>query len=62
METDAAIGWRELAQAMDGMSGSDVVQVARNAAKHSVLEGRRRVSEADIRHTLAGVQERHEDS
>jgi SpoVK/Ycf46/Vps4 family AAA+-type ATPase len=60
MEKEAAIGWRELAQAMDGMSGSEVVHVAQSAAKHCVLEGRRRVSEADIRHALAEVQEHNQ--
>ena len=60
METESSVSWREIAQAMDGMSGSDVVHVAQNAAKHCVLEGRRRVGEADIRHALAEVQERHE--
>ena len=58
METDTAMGWREMAQEMDGMSGSEVVHVAQNAAKHCVLEGRQRVSEEDIRHALAEVQER----
>ena len=59
MEADLAIGWRELARAMDGMSGSEVVQVAQNAAKHCVLEGRLRLSESDIRHALVENQERH---
>jgi SpoVK/Ycf46/Vps4 family AAA+-type ATPase len=62
METDAAIRWRELAQSMDGMSGSDVVHVGQNAAKHCVLDGRWRVSEGDIRHALLEVQERHHAS
>jgi SpoVK/Ycf46/Vps4 family AAA+-type ATPase len=60
MEKDAAISWRELAQAMDGMSGSEVVHVAQSAAKHCVLEGRRRLSETDIRHALAEVQEHNQ--
>jgi SpoVK/Ycf46/Vps4 family AAA+-type ATPase len=60
MEKDATISWRELAQSMDGMSGSEVVHVAQNAAKHCVLEGRRRVSEADIRHALAEAQEHNQ--
>lgn len=60
MESDANIGWREIAQAMDGMAGSEVVHVAQNAAKHCVLEGRRRVTESDIRHALTEVQERHQ--
>ncbi len=62
IETDSAIGWREIARAMDGMSGSDVVHVAQSAAKHCVLEGRRRVIDGDIRHALAEVQERHQAS
>jgi hypothetical protein len=47
---------------MDGMSGSDVVHVGQNAAKHCVLDGRWRVSEGDIRHALLEVQERHHAS
>jgi len=60
MATEANIGWHELARAMDGMSGSEVVHIAQGAAKHCVLEGRRRVNEADIRHALAEVRERHQ--
>jgi len=60
MVTDRDISWREIAQAMDGMSGSEVVHIAQNAAKHSVLEGRRSVGEADIRHALGEIQERHQ--
>ena len=60
MQTDSSIAWREMARAMDGMSGSEVVHVAQNAAKHSVLESRRCVSEADIRHALTEIQERHQ--
>jgi ATP-dependent 26S proteasome regulatory subunit len=59
METDPSLRWREMAQALDGMSGSEVVHVAQSAAKHGVLEGRKRISEADIRYALAEVQERH---
>ena len=55
METDAGIGWREIAQAMDGMSGSEVVHIAQNAAKHSVLESRRNkaLSKAESRFVAA---------
>lgn len=60
MVTDKNISWREIAQGMDGMSGSELVHIAQNAAKHSVLEGRRSVGEADIRHALQEVQERHQ--
>ena len=60
METDPAIVWREMARAMDGMSGSEVVHVAQSAAKHCVLDGRRRVIADDIQHALAEVQERHQ--
>jgi SpoVK/Ycf46/Vps4 family AAA+-type ATPase len=58
MATDASIDWQEIAQAMDGMSGSEVVHVAQSAAKHSVLDGRRVVSDGDIRHALAEIHER----
>ena len=60
METNRAINWREIGRAMDGMSGSEVVHIAQNAAKHSVLENRHSVGEADIRHALAEIQERHQ--
>jgi SpoVK/Ycf46/Vps4 family AAA+-type ATPase len=60
METDFSISWRDLAQAMDGMSGSEVVHVAQNAAKNCVLEGRHKVGEGDIRHALTEVHERHQ--
>lgn len=59
IKTDLSVHWCEIAQAMDGMSGSEVVHVAQNAAKHSVLDGRERVSESDIQHALVEVQERH---
>ena len=62
METEPSVSWRDIAQAMDGMSGSEVVHVAQSAAKHCVLEGRMRVIEADIRHALEEVQERHQAS
>lgn len=58
METDEKLNWRDMAQAMDGMSGSEVVHIAQNAAKHCVLEGRRRVTETDIQYALSEVQER----
>jgi ATP-dependent 26S proteasome regulatory subunit len=50
----------ELAQEMDGMSGSDVVHAAQSAAKLAVLGGRRKVVEADVRQALSEAHERHE--
>jgi SpoVK/Ycf46/Vps4 family AAA+-type ATPase len=50
---------RALAGEMDGMSGSDVVHVARSGAKLAVLGGRNRISEADLRLALAEAHERH---
>jgi|GEM_PF-3244939 len=47
------------AQEMDGMSGSDMVQTAQNAAKLTVLSGRRKVSEVDLRHALSEAHDRH---
>lgn len=58
MEKARGIEWRALAREMDGMSGSDVVRVGQNAAKHSVLDGRTQVTEGDVRHALAEVHER----
>ena len=58
MNKQTGMSWKELAQAMDGMSGSEVVHVAENAAKHAVLEGHREVSGSDIRFALAEAQER----
>lgn len=60
METDGSIEWRRIAQAMDGMSYSEGVHVAQNAAKHCVLEGRQKVTEADMRIALMEVQERYQ--
>lgn len=48
-----------LAMEMDGMSCSDVSQIGQNAAKNSVLDGRNKVSEEDIKFALAEVHERH---
>jgi SpoVK/Ycf46/Vps4 family AAA+-type ATPase len=49
-----------LADEMDGMSGSDVVHVAQSAAKLAVLGGRKRVSEGDLRQALTEAHERHQ--
>lgn len=49
-----------LAREMDGMSGSDVVHAAQSAAKLTVMSGRRKVSECDLRNALAEAHERHE--
>ncbi len=62
MQTDRAIHWHDIACAMDGMSGSEVVHVAQNAAKLCVLEGRDQVIEQDIQHALTEVQDRHQAS
>lgn len=59
IETDSNLDWKGMAHAMDGMSGSEVVHVAQNAAKHCVLEGNVHVAESDILHALAELQERH---
>ena len=62
MDTAKGISWQEMARAMDGMSASEVVHVAQNAAKHSVLENHKGVTEDDLRYALAELQERHHDS
>ncbi len=48
-----------LAGEMDGMSCSDIVHVAQNAAKIAVLAGHERVSESDLRQAMAEAHERH---
>lgn len=54
------ISWRDFAREMDGMSGSDVVRVGQNSAKHCVLEGRNKVTSADLRFALGEVHERQQ--
>ncbi len=54
------VSWRELAHEMDGMSGSDVVRVGQNAAKYCVLEGRKKVTDSDLRYALGEVHERQQ--
>ncbi len=48
IETDRNIPWFDLAHALDGHSCSEVVRVAENAAKHCILEGRKRVQRDDL--------------
>ncbi len=48
VRVDAGMPWRELARTMDGMSCAEVVNMAANAAKLAVLEGRAEVLESDI--------------
>jgi SpoVK/Ycf46/Vps4 family AAA+-type ATPase len=56
---ESKLPMENLAHEMDGMSGSDVVHVAQNAAKLAVLGGRKRVSEGDLRQALTEAHERH---
>ncbi|MCX6968505.1 MAG: ATP-binding protein [Verrucomicrobia bacterium] len=58
LPTEKSIKWKEVARDMDGMSCSEVVQVGQNAAKHSVLEGRKTISAEDIRFALDEIHER----
>lgn len=57
--TEKTIRWDQLSREMDGMSCSEVTQIGRNAAKHAVLEGRKVLTDEDIRFALAEVHERH---
>jgi SpoVK/Ycf46/Vps4 family AAA+-type ATPase len=59
VNTEKSMPWKTLALEMDGMSCSEVTQIARNAAKHAVLEGRKKVTEADMRFALSEIHERH---
>lgn len=57
--TEKSIRWDQLSREMDGMSCSEVTQIGRNAAKHAVLEGRKVLTDKDIRFALADIHERH---
>jgi SpoVK/Ycf46/Vps4 family AAA+-type ATPase len=57
--TEKGLPWVQLAREMDGMSCSEVTQIGRNAAKHAVLEGRKKVTECDLRFALTEIHERH---
>ena len=59
LATEKKMKWQSLSHEMDGMSCSEVTQIARNAAKHAVLGGRKKVSESDVRFALDEVHERH---
>ncbi|MFA5266299.1 MAG: ATP-binding protein [Opitutaceae bacterium] len=58
IRTETSINWDELAQQVDGMSCSEVAQIARNAAKSSILCGNDRVGTEDVRHALEESLER----
>ncbi len=53
MEKERTFQWNALAQALDGHSCSEVVRVAENAAKRSILEGRKQVAAADLECAMA---------
>lgn len=59
IETDKRLPWKPIAHEMDGMSCSEVAQIAQNAAKHAILGGRKRVTAKDIRFALDEIHERH---
>lgn len=61
IRTETNIRWDELAQRVDGMSCSEVVQIARNAAKSSILCGNDHVCTEDVRHALEESLERSHD-
>ncbi|MCF6313689.1 MAG: AAA family ATPase [Verrucomicrobiales bacterium] len=62
MKVESRLAWGQIAGAMDGMSGSEVVQIAENAAKHAVLDNRKVVTKSDILESLAEVSERQPSS
>lgn len=59
VSTEKGLPWKTLSLEMDGMSCSEVTQIARNAAKRAVLESREKVTETDMRFALAEIHERH---
>lgn len=58
IKTDSNLRWDELAQQVDGMSCSEVVQIARNAAKCSILNGSGLVTTDHLRQALEESLER----
>lgn len=58
IKTEQDIKWDELAQQVDGMSCSEVVQIARNAAKSSILCGNGRIGTEDLKRALDESLER----
>lgn len=59
VKTVKSMPWEQLSREMDGMSCSEVTHIGKNAAKHAVLEGRKTVTEDDVRFALDEVHERH---
>ena len=59
IETDKRLPWKAIAHEMDGMSCSEVAQIGQNAAKHTILEGRKKVTAQDVRFALDEIHERH---
>ncbi len=55
MPTDRHVFWDKLADELTGMSAATIVQVAQDAAKHVVLEGREAVLHADIQRAIARI-------
>ncbi|MBE7156904.1 MAG: ATP-binding protein [Rhodospirillales bacterium] len=49
MEKERGLQWLALARALDGHSCSEVTRVAENAAKRCILEGRSKVTQADVK-------------
>ena len=49
--------WRELARRMDGLSCAEVVRVAQNAARRTIMERRKTVTVSDIQAALSEQQE-----
>lgn len=62
IDCEKQISWHSLAREMDGMSCSEITQIARNAAKHAILEVRKKVTQADLHFALADIHERHNEA
>jgi SpoVK/Ycf46/Vps4 family AAA+-type ATPase len=55
ISTDRHIFWEKLADELAGMSSATVVQVAQDAAKHVILDGREIVLHEDIQRAIARI-------
>lgn len=53
MDVDPKVNWLQLASSMDRFSAAKVVKLARDAAKHAILEDRSRIEKSDLEQALA---------
>jgi SpoVK/Ycf46/Vps4 family AAA+-type ATPase len=58
IDVSPSIFWNELIHKLVGMSAADVVKVAEDAAKSSILSGRKRVQQEDLEFSITEIYRR----